>query len=840
MTLNIILVLAFLYSSLLSFAMGLYTLKINKNSSQYRLFFMSTSAVAVWALSFAMIQSAKSLEAAFFFRRVGNIGIMFAYVFLLNFFIRVTIKKLSMRGKVLEGLMYLPTIILVYVYAVSGELSEVQNQILKTSYGYTTAAVLNFWEYFFYLYYVIYVGVAIFLVWRWHQKSDSVKGKKAARNILIAYLISVFLGTMSDVILNCLCNGDFPQIGPLITMIPSVVIFFSMISHGFMLKKNEPVMITVLDKETRKKISLNLLVVNGLICLLSFIMYNSIFKNSSQFLVSGFASLVFAVIILLNAYNKRIERYKDLLLISVMFFAVPVFTVSFFINGMSDIWGLAMVPILVALLFINRIALVMISATVILSQIATWLLRDMAQTRIPDNSFFIRFSILLIALRLAFYINEVYVARLKENTHIAYHDFITKLPNRRFFYECLERQLVIAQKENKKIGIFQMNIDNFKLYNDLLGHDGGDQLLTAVGEKIQKLAGEENFVAYFGGDTFLLVIRDLSDEVLTKLLAKLKTDSKKTHHIKNQEIQISMSIGIAAYPADGTDVVSLLKNAELAMYKAKENGGKQIYCCSLLMRQEEQKIQAIINHLLNAIENNELFLVFQPKVHAVTEKIEAVEALIRWQNKTLGMISPGIFIPLAEKAGLIGKIGDWVFEEACRQIRIWGEMGKKPLPVAINISGYQFQDARLLIKMQQAILKNNIDPRLIEVEVTESIAMNINVDVSKRLIEMKNFGMSVAIDDFGTGYSSLSRLHELPIDVLKIDKKFVDDIFGSEKNQAVINSIIDLAKNLDLKIVAEGAEIKEQVDFLKAKQCDYIQGYYYYKPLTATELNQYF
>jgi EAL domain-containing protein (putative c-di-GMP-specific phosphodiesterase class I) len=211
-----------------------------------------------------------------------------------------------------------------------------------------------------------------------------------------------------------------------------------------------------------------------------------------------------------------------------------------------------------------------------------------------------------------------------------------------------------------------------------------------------------------------------------------------------------------------------------------------------------------------------------------------------WHNEELGMIPPGIFIPLAEKAGLIGNIGDWVFAEACRQIRGWEEMGKEPLPVAINISGYQLQDSRLLIKMKQAILNNKIDPRLLEIEVTESIAMNVNVDVSSRLIEMKKIGMSVAIDDFGTGYSSLSRLHELPIDVLKIDKKFVDDIFGSEKNRAVINSIIDLAKNLNLKIVAEGAEIKEQVDFLKAKQCDYIQGYYYYKPLTAKELNEHF
>jgi diguanylate cyclase (GGDEF)-like protein len=623
-------------------------------------------------------------------------------------------------------------------------------------------------------------------------------------------------------------------------MIPSVVVFFSMISHGFMLKKDETIMITVLDQETRKKISFTLLVVNGLICVISFILYNSLFKNSEHFLISAIASMVFVAIILLNAYYKRIQKYKDLLLISFMFVAVPVFTIPFYINGMTDIWGLAIIPILVALLFINRIALVMISATVILSQIAIWLFRDMAQIKIPEYSFFIRFGIFLMALRLAFYINEVYVERLKENTHIAYHDFITKLPNRRFFNEFMERQLIMAQKQKEKIGILQMNIDNFKLLNDLLGHDGGDQLLTAVGKKLQKLAGEENFLAYFGGDTFLLVVSDLSDEKLTKLLIKLNMSFKKIYHIKNQEIRISMSIGVAAFPEDGSELESILKNAELAMYKAKENSGIQVYRCSPMMRQEEQKTQAIINHLLNAIGNKELFLVFQPKVNAVTEKIEAVEALVRWHNEELGMIPPGIFIPLAEKAGLIGNIGDWVFAEACRQIRGWEEMGKEPLPVAINISGYQLQDSRLLIKMKQAILNNKIDPRLLEIEVTESIAMNVNVDVSSRLIEMKKIGMSVAIDDFGTGYSSLSRLHELPIDVLKIDKKFVDDIFGSEKNRAVINSIIDLAKNLNLKIVAEGAEIKEQVDFLKAKQCDYIQGYYYYKPLTAKELNEHF
>jgi len=522
-----------------------------------------------------------------------------------------------------------------------------------------------------------------------------------------------------------------------------------------------------------------------------------------------------------------------------MFIAIPIFIIMFFIYGMLDTWGLAIVPIIVALLFTNNIALVMISASVILSQILTWMLRMHRQAGAMEPSFIVRFGILLIVLRLAFYINQVYVARLKENTFIAYHDFMTKLPNRRFFNEYLERTISVKNAAKKQVGVLVMNVDHFKLVNDVLGHDGGDAFLKMIGNTVEQIITKENFVAYFGGDTFLAVVNDSNDKRMEELLKKINERLKNSWVIDGQEFKISMSIGAAVYPVDGKDTGSLLKNADLAMYKAKENGGAQTYICSQAMREEVEKKQIITNYLYKAIERKEIYLVFQPKVNASSEKIEAVEALVRWNNKEIGMIPPAVFIPLAERTGIINQIGEWVFEEACRQSRRWKEMGKKLIPIAVNVSGYQLQDVKIISKMKHIILENMVDPKFIEIEVTESIAMNLAGDVSELLFQLKKIGISIAIDDFGTGYSSLSRLNELPIDVLKIDKKFVDGILKSDRERAMIKTIIDLAKNLNLKIVAEGAETKEQVDFLKQKQCDFIQGYYYFKPLSVEELNTY-
>ncbi|HOO27316.1 MAG TPA: bifunctional diguanylate cyclase/phosphodiesterase, partial [Lachnospiraceae bacterium] len=359
------------------------------------------------------------------------------------------------------------------------------------------------------------------------------------------------------------------------------------------------------------------------------------------------------------------------------------------------------------------------------------------------------------------------------------------------------------------------------------------------GNTVEQIITKENFVAYFGGDTFLAVVNDSNDKRMEELLKKINERLKNSWVIDGQEFKISMSIGAAVYPVDGKDTGSLLKNADLAMYKAKENGGAQTYICSQAMREEVEKKQIITNYLYKAIERKEIYLVFQPKVNASSEKIEAVEALVRWNNKEIGMIPPAVFIPLAERTGIINQIGEWVFEEACRQSRRWKEMGKKLIPIAVNVSGYQLQDVKIISKMKHIILENMVDPKFIEIEVTESIAMNLAGDVSELLFQLKKIGISIAIDDFGTGYSSLSRLNELPIDVLKIDKKFVDGILKSDRERAMIKTIIDLAKNLNLKIVAEGAETKEQVDFLKQKQCDFIQGYYYFKPLSVEELNTY-
>ena len=420
---------------------------------------------------------------------------------------------------------------------------------------------------------------------------------------------------------------------------------------------------------------------------------------------------------------------------------------------------------------------------------------------------------------------------------MAYYDSLTKLPNRLLFADRVKQAINLARRTEKFIGIIFLDLDSFKSVNDTLGHNGGDELIEKVAQKLSASVRKSDAVSRFGGDEFLIMLNHISEVTdVMRIAEKLMNLFNTPFMLNGQEMFMTASAGIALYPADGEDTETLVKNADIAMYHAKGKGKNQYALCSTDMKHEVQMKMKLTNGLYRALERNELVVYYQPQVSLQSEKIIGVEALLRWKHPELGMISPAVFIPLAEQTGLIDPIGEWVLRTACRQNKNWQEQGLRDIRMAVNLSVVQLRNPSLMGQIEKVLEETQLDPGLLELEITESATVkegNFIVDI---LYQMKKLGIYISIDDFGTEYSSLSRLKSLPIDRLKMDIQFVRGIDKSFKDQAITKVIISLAKNLQLKLVAEGVENKMQLDFLKQRMCDEVQGFYYYKPMPAEEV----
>ncbi|MHB8129894.1 MAG: EAL domain-containing protein [Mobilitalea sp.] len=428
----------------------------------------------------------------------------------------------------------------------------------------------------------------------------------------------------------------------------------------------------------------------------------------------------------------------------------------------------------------------------------------------------------------------------KEISYMAYYDALTELPNRLLFKNRLEHSIHLAKRTETLIAVMFIDLDSFKSVNDSIGHVGGDELLKQVAARLSECVRKHDTVARFGGDEFLIKITQLSHVDDIRMIAeKILSTFNQPVIVKEQEFFISASMGIAIYPQDGEEAELLMKNADLAMYISKDKGKKQYTLCSPTIKDDVLRKMQLTNSLFRAQERNELVLYYQPQVNISTKEIIGFEALIRWNHPDLGMVSPGQFIPLAEKTGLINPIGQWVLETACIQNKKWQLMGLPRKRIAVNLSIEQFRNPNLVSMVANTLSNTGLDPKYLELEITESIAVEEADYVIKVLHELKDLGVTIAIDDFGTEYSSLSRLKALPVDRIKIAMQFVHGITEvSSKDKAIATIIIQLAKSLDLSVIAEGAETKAQVEFLDQQLCDEIQGFYYYKPMPAEELEK--
>lgn len=421
--------------------------------------------------------------------------------------------------------------------------------------------------------------------------------------------------------------------------------------------------------------------------------------------------------------------------------------------------------------------------------------------------------------------------------HMAYYDALTALPNRNMFRKYLDD--VLRKFEHQRLAVIFLDLDRFKIINDTKGHTIGDLLLEKVAKRLKETVQNDGLVSRQSGDEFIILMENCEKNKAARVSERILTAFSKPLKLDEEEFFVTTSIGISMYPDDGEDQETLIKHADTAMYLAKERGKNNFQFYTSSLDGLASRKMELENGLRKALEQNQLLLYYQPQVELATGKMAGVEALIRWRHPERGMVAPNEFIPLAEETGLIVPIGKWVLRKACEQNKAWQNEGFEPLPVAVNISVRQIQGDGFVDDVKQVLKEVGLDPQYLELEITESIMQNFEKSIII-LNQLKQLGLKLSIDDFGQGYSSLSYLKHLPLDNIKIDKLFVDDILDPSNQGLIAKAIIDMGHDLKFTVIAEGIEQAEQVEFLLQNSCKIGQGYYFSKPLPPEDIKPFF
>lgn len=431
-------------------------------------------------------------------------------------------------------------------------------------------------------------------------------------------------------------------------------------------------------------------------------------------------------------------------------------------------------------------------------------------------------------------------ARTEELQHLATHDPLTALPNRILLNDRLMQTIADSERSHAIFSVLFFDLDRFKLINDSLSHAAGDELLMIISKRLREKVRTSDTLARIGGDEFVMIIKELENrEQLIKIVSGLLETIRQPLNIANHNLTMTSSIGIATYPADGKTMDDLVRNADAAMYRSKSLGGNRFQFYEQVMNEESLKLLEVESQLRRAIIDNQLFLCYQPQYDVKENKLIAVEALVRWRHPEKGVILPIDFIPIAETTGLILPIGEWVLNEACKQNKAWQDAGFPPIRMAVNVTTQQLRQLNFIETVTHALEKSKMLPEYLELELSENSIIN-NVATVAVINTLKDIGVKIAVDDFGTGYSSLNYIRNLPLDRLKIDRSFIQNIKVNHGDDVIIKAIIAMAAGLNLEILAEGVETQSQLNFLKEEDCKEIQGFYFSQPLMANELEALF
>jgi diguanylate cyclase (GGDEF)-like protein len=435
--------------------------------------------------------------------------------------------------------------------------------------------------------------------------------------------------------------------------------------------------------------------------------------------------------------------------------------------------------------------------------------------------------------------SEAKLGHAERVEYLAYHDGLTGLPNRSMFSKLLAQSIGEAHRYERRLAVAFLDLDRFKQINDTLGHEAGDQLLQQVASRLKGCIRDSDTVARLGGDEFVVLLPELTDEKYASVVAqKILAAAARPFTLMGQEFRVTASIGISTYPQDGVDEQTLTKNADIAMYQAKAEGKNNFQFYSEKLNANSLERLGLESSLRHALERNEFRLHYQAKRDIASGKITGMEALLRWQHPDLGTIAPMQFIPVAEETGLIVPIGKWVLKTVCLQSVEWRKQGLPTLSIAVNLTARQFRDEHLFSDLTSILTETGMDPRLLEIELTESLLIHNVEDTLRILTRLKAMGIRIAVDDFGSGYSSLALLQRFPLDTIKIDRSFVRDIAGTAEDTGLADAIIAMGKSLSLTVVAQGVETKEQAEHLRLHACDELQGFYFKRPLPVDEFTQ--
>ncbi|MFC5449738.1 putative bifunctional diguanylate cyclase/phosphodiesterase [Paenibacillus aestuarii] len=546
-------------------------------------------------------------------------------------------------------------------------------------------------------------------------------------------------------------------------------------------------------------------------------------------LFSLYFILMFCLIYISNFFRRNLEHF-----LQVAYFLVSTFVVylAYYYDYSQSYSILFLVVVFYIALTFNKMSTLLYYLLTIKVLLGISIFLKSRSTNMFDISGMIIFLCILVFSVIAIY--NLYIRNRDQRAlnEIAFYDSVTRLPNRHFLNKYLSSSL-----DSKPIVLLFIDLDKFKFINDTLGHNVGDAVLQQVSKELKKCLLENDFVARYGGDEFIAILENADQERAEQTVQQIVKRFSNPMRVEGQSIDISASIGISCYPVESGTAESLIKHADVAMYHAKSSGRNNYTFYTPDMSKAISRRLQLENGLLRALKNGEFIVQYQPKIHLETGEISGAEALLRWNHPELGLVPPNEFIPIAEETGLIIPIGEWVLKTSCMQSKIWQKSGLLPINLALNVSYQQLKTRNFILSIQQALAESGLDPQFLELEITESMLREAG-ELKIVLDALRPIGIKLAIDDFGVGYSSLSMLQYVDINNLKIDMSLIKDIPESTKAEAIAKTIIELGKNLNCTITAEGVETKEQFDFLKKNNCHFGQGYLFSRPLDGSDFEK--
>lgn len=797
--------------------LGVYILFKDRCSITNKTFFLLCITTSFWALGYAFMITAPNRYIANYWRIVASLGWCFFYSVWLEF--TIAIKNSGKKGisNKKRLLIYIPSVIF-FINSLNYDSNVV---VVRLGNVWCDIYPTNLSEILFIIYYVIFVMIGIIVLYKWGAKSTFRREKKQCRVLILTALITFLLGAPTDTIL--------PAVG--IDVFPMAIIFISIFMLGIWhaISKYKMMIITLQYASDYIFRSVNdpiffigedLLIKNANEAALKMTSYNFQEMQRKPFntLVTGNN---------FNFFNLIKKRTMENIEVNIISKNQYIFQCELSGRVIYDEFN-------------DMLGIVIILHNISERKKAEKVLQNYnleLKNKIAERTAKLEKANLILKKEIC---NRIIVE--EKIRYMGYYDELTGLPNRRYFNEAITKYISKAQEMSKKFAIMFLDLDNFKLINDTFGHQRGDDLLRHFASCMDKIIKENYILSRIGGDEFLILVTDLCEENYKEILNKLTQDIMNIFGepflIDGKENFVTVSIGIACYPIDGQDSETLIMNADIAMYEAKSSGKNNVKICSIEDKNKLMKKTKYRNSLYRAMEKGELIVYYQPQVNINLGKITGFEALLRWKLNNKYFVAPFEFIPILEETGLIVSIGYWTIKTACSTLKKWHNSGHTNLRMAINLSVNQLNEKDFIHKVVNILNEIGLDPAFLEFEITERITLKENEGTKKKLEELKRIGVKISIDDFGTDYSSFMNLKKLPIDRIKIAMEFIQELNQNQKDGPIVSSIIKLSHSLGLNVIAEGVETIDQLEFLKSKNCDEVQGYLYYKPMPAVEVEK--